>query len=334
MRTCRIILLLLLLGLTGILIILPYLPADVAGYLYPVSLGALPLIVADIICLFAVRKQKGWRAAFLLFLIGSLVWLRHYIPNPFSRVGVSENTLTLVSWNVNLFGGGFQNYSNLAPAAALIKEQHPDIICLQERPHTNVMHWDSIRAAFSDYPYYVKNTREDEVLNLVVFSRYPLSNPEDHYFEDTYNKFMQVDVQIGGQTLRLFNVHLQTTGIGEDNNLIINAKKRNYQAKELEQCILSSPHPTIVCGDFNDTRSSYAYRTIVKHLKDCAEGVARWQGTFQPAASLLKIDHILCSKELKLQNYEVVSNQISDHKLQVTNIKLSNSPSMIERVTP
>ena len=319
MRSFRNILLLLLLGLTGILLILPYLSADVAGYLYPVSIGALFVIGADIICLFAVRKQKGWRTAFLLLLIGSLVWLRHYIPNPFSRVGASENTLTLVSWNVNLFGGGFQNYRNLAPAVALIKQQDPDIICLQERPHTNVMHWDSIRAAFNDYPYYVKNTREDEVLNLVIFSRYPLSNPEDHYFADTYNKFMQVDVQIGPHTLRLFNIHLQTTGIGEDNNLIKNAKKRNHQAQELARCITESPHPIIVCGDFNDIRSSYAYRTIAKHLNDCAEGVAQWQGTYTP---FLKIDHILCSKEIKLQNYEVVSNDISDHKLQISQFSL------------
>lgn len=320
MRSFRNILLLLLLGLTGILIFLPYLPADTAGHFYYISLAALPLIGADIICLFAVRKQKIWKNAFLLLLIGSLVWLRHYIPNPFSRIGESTEPLTLVSWNVDLFGGGYQDYSNLAPAAALIKQQDPDIICLQERPHTNVMHWDSIRTAFSDYPYYVKNAREDEVLNLVIFSRYPLENAEDHYFADTYNKFMQVDVQIGTHTLRLFNVHLQTTGIGRDNSIINNAKKRNHQAQELARCIESSPHPLIVCGDFNDTRSSYAYRVIKKHLQDTAEAGGLWQATFQPAASLLKIDHILCSKRFQLQNYEVVSNDISDHKLQLVTL--------------
>ena len=320
MRTFRNLLLLLLLGCTAELIILPYLPADLAGYFYPVSLGTLPLLIIDVLCAGALWKQKPWRNAFLILLLGSLVWFRHYLPNPFSRVGESTETLTLVSWNVDLFGGGYQDYSNLSPAAALIKQQDPDIICLQERPHTNVMHWDSIRAAFSDYPYYVKNTREDEVLNLVIFSRYPLENAEDHYFADTYNKFMQVDVQLGPHTLRLFNVHLQTTGIGEDNNLIKNAQKRNHQAQELSRCIESSPHPTIVCGDFNDTRSSFAYRTVVKGLKDAAEGVAQWQGTYTP---FLKIDHILCSKDLKLQNYEVVSNDISDHKLQISNFLLN-----------
>lgn len=315
MRTCKILLLLLLLGLTGILIILPYLPADVAGCLYPVSLGALPLIGADIICLFVVRKQKGWRNTFLLLLLGSLVWLRHYLPNPFSRIGESTDTLTLVSWNVDLFGGGYQDYSNLAPAAALIKQQDPDIICLQERPHTNVMRWDSIRAAFSDYPYYVKNTREDEVLNLVIFSRYPLENPEDHYFADTYNKFMQVDVQLGPQTLRLYNVHLQTTGIGENNKLIENAQKRNLQAQELARSIQESPHPLIVCGDFNDTRSSYAYRTIAKGLQDAAQSSIGLHGTF---FSLFKIDHIL--SDYKATSYRVIKNSISDHKLQVSTL--------------
>ena len=312
MRTYRNLLLLLLLCGTGILIVLPYLPAALAGYFYPLSLCALPLLVIDALCAWALWKQKLWRNAFLILLLGSLVWFRYYLPNPFSRVGESTETLTLVSWNVGLFGGGYQNYSNLAPAAALIKQQDPDIICLQERPHTNVMHWDSIRAAFSDYPYYVKNTREDEVLNLVIFSRYPLENAEDHYFADTYNKFMQVDVQLGTQTLRLFNVHLQTTGIGEDNNLINNAKKRNHQAQELAQCLQQSPHPTIVCGDFNDTRSSYAYRVIKKHLQDAAASSFGFHATF---SSLFKIDHILSS--YKAISYKVLDNSISDHKLQV-----------------
>ena len=315
MRTFKYLLLLLLLGLTGVLIILPYLPADIAGYFYPISLGALPLIGADFICLFALRKHKGWHTAFLFLLIGSLVWLRYYIPNPFSKVGEGEKELTLVSWNVGLFGGGYQDYSNLAPAAALIKQQQPDIICLQERPHTNVMHWDSIRAAFSDYPYYVKNTREDEVLNLVIFSRYPLENPEDHFFADTYNKFMQVDVLLGTQTLRLFNVHLQTTGISEKtkNSIIEHTQKRNRQAQELAQCIESSPHPTIVCGDFNDTRSSYAYRTVAKELQDAAQSSIGLHATF---FSLFKIDHIL--SDYKATSYKVIDNSISDHKLQVS----------------
>ena len=317
MRIFRHILLLLLLGGTAVLIILPYLPADIAGFIYPISLGALPLIGADFICLFVLKKQKAWRNAFLLLIIGSLVWLRHYIPNPFHRAGENDKQLTLVSWNVDLFGGGYQDYSNLAPAAALIKQQGPDIICLQERPHTNVMHWDSIRAAFSDYPNYVKNIREDEVLNLVIFSRYPLENAEDHYFADTYNKFMQVDVQLPSHTLRLFNVHLQTTGLSErnNNNMIENAQKRNRQAQELAQCLQQSPHPLIVCGDFNDTRSSYAYRTVAKRLQDAAESSIGLHATF---FSLFKIDHILSS--YKAISYKVLDNRISDHKLQVTTL--------------
>ena len=31
---------------------------------------------------------------------------------------------------------------------------------------TNLLAWDTIRAAFPDYPYCIINSREDEVLNL------------------------------------------------------------------------------------------------------------------------------------------------------------------------
>jgi len=319
MSVFRNILLVFLLCCTGILIILPYLPTGLAGYFYLVSLAALPIIGADIICLFSLKKKKVWRNAFLLLLLGSLVWIRHYIPTPFILKEVVGKEYSLVSWNVSNFGNKSNNYANLEKASAIIKQYNPDIICLQERPHTNVLNWDSIRAAFADYPYYEKNTREDEVLNLAIFSRYPISNLEEHYFDNTYNKFIQVDIQTGTQTIRLFNVHLQTTGIGESSkyNLIQNAQMRNQQAKELEQFIQESPYPVIVCGDFNDTRASYTYRTVAKGLQDAAKSCIGFQATF---SSLFKIDHILSG--LKPDLYKVIETSLSDHKMQVSSFLL------------
>ena len=327
MRIFRNILSLLVLCALFILIFIPFFPPTVAGNFVFITLSAIPILLLAFMLTVWIWQSKApirW-----VLLVASL-WSLYIVLSP--RIGMGRSNeadpqslaLNVVCWNVDLFGGGYQDYTNLRPAAELIQQQHPDIICLQERPHTNVMSWDSIRAAFQEYPYYVKNTREDEVLNLVIFSRYPLENAEDHYFADTYNKFMQVDVELGTQIVRLFNVHLQTTGIGEDSHLIANAKKRNHQARELEQCVRQSPYPVIVCGDFNDTSTSYAYRAIAAHLQDAAKSASlwQWQGTFQPSASLLKIDHILCSKELKLQHYEVVSNGISDHKLQVSRFRV------------
>ena len=62
-----------------------------------------------------------------------------------------------------------------------------------------------------------------------------------------------------GQTFRLFNVHLQTTGMNESSSMKDrlqtmrhHAIRRNRQADLLANAIAESPYPVIVCGDFND----------------------------------------------------------------------------------
>ncbi len=45
--------------------------------------------------------------------------------------------------------------------------------------------------------------------------------------------------------------------------------QRNRQADLLTKAIAESPYPVIVCGDFNDTPASYAYRKISRSLQDC-----------------------------------------------------------------
>lgn len=230
--------------------------------------------------------------------------------------------LRIVSWNAE----GFQlNKETLQASAAFIRNLHPDVICLQERPHDNLLHRDSISAAFG-YPYRVFNSREDEVLNLAVYSRYPLSNRKEYYFPDSYNKVLQIDLQCDGTIIRLFNIHLQTTGMSlayQGNNLLhtyqLNARERNRQAQLLAEAVASSPYPVILCGDLNDIPVSYAYRILTDQLDDCfLVAGSGWGGTYQPACNLFRIDYTLCSPQLKTSAYRLYSNRWSDHRIQYT----------------
>src|SRR6185295_11423566 len=45
-------------------------------------------------------------------------------------------------------------------------------------------------------------------------------------------------------------------------------ERRARQAGKLKKEIESSPYKVIVCGDFNDTPTSYTYNTISKNLGD------------------------------------------------------------------
>ena len=103
----------------------------------------------------------------------------------------SATELRLISWNCNNF---LLSLDTLHAASAFLNSHNPDIICLQERPHTNLVRYDSIKKCFPTLPYKVTNGREDENLNISIFSKYPVSNVKTWYFSDTYNKMIQADI--------------------------------------------------------------------------------------------------------------------------------------------
>lgn len=303
---------------------MPWCSLAIAGYLSPLGLLVIPMAVcstlATIIAVLcrnkAISLLFGTACLISLFLCGKS-WAIS-----FETDESTSHSLRLVSWNAE----GFRlNKDTLQASAAFIRSLHPDVICLQERPHDNLLHRDSISAALG-YPYRAFNSREDEVLNLAVYSRFPLSNMKEYYFPDSYNKVLQIDLQYKGRTIRLFNMHLQTTGITpafQGNNLLhtyqLNAKERNRQAQLLAEAIASIPYPVILCGDLNDTPISYAYRKLTNKLKDCfLEAGNGWGGTYQPANNLFRIDYTLCSPELKTSTYRLYNNRWSDHRIQYT----------------
>ena len=296
----------------------------VAGYLAPLGLLVIPMTIFSILAtiITVLCRSKGISLLFGIACLISLFLCGKSWAVSFATDESTSHSLHLVSWNAE----GFQlNKDTLQASATFIRNLHPDVICLQERPHDNLLHRDSISAVFG-YPYRVFNSREDEVLNLAVYSRFPLSNMKEYYFPDSYNKVLQIDLQYEKRTIRLFNIHLQTTGMTpafQGNNLLhtyqLNAKNRNHQVQLLAEAIASSPYPVILCGDLNDTPISYAYRKLTGKLKDCfLEAGNGWGGTYQPSNNLFRIDYTLCSPELKSSSYRLYSNSWSDHRIQYT----------------
>jgi endonuclease/exonuclease/phosphatase (EEP) superfamily protein YafD len=313
---------------------LPLMPSALAAYFAIAAYTAWPVFVLCLSEAILLRKKSLWCMTFLLGAIVSFTWVRYFLPVWQTGGKLAESTtLCLVSGNVDNFGLCYQDYSNLRHQAELINRYNPDIICLQERPHTNVISFDSIRMVFKAYPYFVVNTREDEVLNLVIFSRYPLHNPVEYYFPDSYNKIISASIAMGKDSLRLYNVHLQTTRINGSSSsgncplvtMIQNEKLRNLQADQLCRNIDHTLQPVIVTGDFNASRTSYAYRNLASVLSDCCQPSFGLHGTWQPLGPLLKIDHTLCSENIYPHSYALADNPWSDHRLQVVSIQLQET---------
>lgn len=301
---------------------LPFLPASVAGYFIFLTLCAAPftlLLLVIEICLL-VGSKSHWRWGIGIILIGCLGVLTNHLPFNKEDHQNPNTSLSLLSWNVTNF---HIHPDTLQKAAGFIRSLHPDIICLQERPHENLLSWETIQAAFPEYKYALRNEeREDEVLNLAILSKYPLVEKAETYYNDSYNKTMAVHVVTPTLTFRLHNTHLQTTH-HVFTRFIENAKRRNAQADYLKRQIAKHSIPTLVCGDFNDTPCSYVYRSLSRDMQDAfLKGTRHWTGSFQPMGRWLRIDYILCSNEWEVHNYELIENPWSDHKMQLATLEI------------
>ena len=216
--------------------------------------------------------------------------------------------LKLISWNCDNF---LLSLDTLHVASNFLNAQNPDIICLQERPHTNLVRYDSIKKCFPTLPYKVTNGREDENLNVSIFSKYPVFNVKTWYFTDTYNKMIQADINHDDRIFRLYNVHLQTTSSG---NTLDNCIRRYRQSKLLLSEIKNSPYHVIVCGDFNDIPLSYTVVNLLTGLNDISKTL---KGSYQKLSGIFKIDYILTSNKWEKNSYQLISNPWSDHKIQL-----------------
>lgn len=93
-----------------------------------------------------------------------------------------------------------------------------DILCFQEFGINDEFGVDSIAAVLSDWPYYYIPISPEgkHLLQLAVFSRYPIKEENLIVYPDSKNCSLWCDIEINGRIIRLFNNHLQTTEVSQN----------------------------------------------------------------------------------------------------------------------
>lgn len=323
---------------------------------------ALPilLLVNLAVALYWIIRWRYWAFLPLLAVFANAGYISRVLqiplldsvaePAPKMKLNAyTPNILTVVTYNVNSFHHEHTGYS-CKEIAASMRHQKADILCFQEfgiHPQFDI---DSIRTVLSDWPYYYIPTSPEgtHLLQLAVFSRFPLTKPQLISYPNSNNCSLQCDVEINSRKIRLFNNHLQTTEVSQNKRklekelrkedtqraeralltlaqgLQENFRKRTEQATHIRQLIDASPYPALVCGDFNSLPSSYVYQMMKGNkLKDgfqtCGHG---YMYTFKYFKHLLRIDYILHSPELKGMDYFSPDWEYSDHNPVVMRVML------------
>jgi len=305
--------------------VLPYLPPTKFPTLSLLSLAVSPLLVLNI--LFAIYWLIRLKKKFILSVLILAIAYIHF--NPFfefsSEGDASEydHTLKILSYNVRLFNAYEEDASEefLIPFASMIQQHDPDVICIQES-------FKKRKLSFANYPYsYIHFQGETNKLGHAIFSKYPIISKGAFDFENSYNNTLFADIVKGNDTIRVYNLHLQSLGVlpsvdylqeGDKERMLKRMSRGFVKQEEQTEAILrhreDSPYPVIFAGDLNNTPFSYVYRRLQADMHDgFLERGSGLGTTFSFDSYPMRIDYIMADKHFDFINFQTITETFSDH---------------------
>ena len=221
---------------------------------------------------------------------------------------------------------------------SFLKKEQPQIICLQEALlRTNhIFNLPKLVSEF-DFIEHYHYASTAYFGGIVTLTKYPIINMGEIRFENSGNMAIFTDVVIRQDTLRIFNLHLQSFQIDPNRYNVLESPgisesediremremggkfkrasmRRAEQARIIQENIKWSPYPVLVCGDFNDTPFSYTYRKVREKLKDAFVESGKGLGnTYIGNLPSFRIDFIIHDQEYDSYNYKESHIPYSDH---------------------
>jgi len=286
---------------------------------------------------------------FIIFCSLLLCWkpFSHYFPVHPRRVDISEkNVIKMLTYNIMSFGYQDHTVAKPNPIVEYIAKSGADIVCLQEYmvgTLPNYMTQEKVDRALYMYPYHVTVPlvkRNRFTIGLAIYSKYPVLNSRKIRYDSSFNGSSIHEIDVKGKKLVVVNNHLESFKLTMDDRAKyadflknmnsdsfddfkdavqkklstayqIRAEQAEIVADEIEK--LNGDH-ILVCGDFNDTPISYAYRTVKGSLVDSFAESGNGLGiTYNQNYYWFRIDHILHSRNMRAYSAKVDSISTSDH---------------------
>ena len=304
--------------------LIPYIPPrwfpklSVLTFILPLLVG---LHILFAICWLLRLKRHAFLSILILILgIGQIKNMYTFGKTTPSTVGETE--LKIMSYNVQSF-----NDKNWIAGEGLgdkiidfIMQEAPDVVCIQE-------HHDTYSLSKSVYPYQFKEITNTKLqFGHMIYSKYPIVDQESFNFEESGNNILYVDIKVAQDTLRIYNVHLQSFGVPSDIEgiqqnserflrRIGNAvKKQEVQVAQFVEHEAQSPYPVLLGGDFNNSPFSYIYRKMKGEKQDAFAKAGSGMGnTFKFDIIPLRIDFIFADAKFEVKEFTNYDVEYSDH---------------------
>lgn len=310
-------------GLLALSCLTPFVPVERFPILSFLGLTVPFLFIGNMLCglLALFLGNRIWWVSLTALLLGFGLY------GTFYRFGKEQEppkgeVLEVMSFNTCSFNSyGWLDAPDVdKKILRFVKEQDPDIVCFQE--FSRIYH-----RQLKQYPYRYETPYKSTKTIQAIFSKYPIVGQGSLEFPDTGNNALYADIRYQQDTIRVYNLHLQSYQVVPSRRLLRRATSGGLYRRMSEAFTLqeqqagifnrhkeTSPFPAIVCGDLNNTPYSRAYRMVRGDMQDSFDALGNGFGTTYKLKFLpLRIDVILSDPAFTVvahRNFDVL---LSDH---------------------
>lgn len=302
-----------------------YIPPQQLPFIALLSLVVSMLLIINV--LFLVYWLVRLRRELFLSLVVLLLCVVQY--NSFYRFGKGEvpsaqnNQLKVMNFNVRLFNvyDWIKDPTIPHQIAQFIAETKPDVISFQEYSHNEAV-------SLAEYPHsYIHLVKEKPPFGQAIYSKYPIIHKGSLGFKNTANNAIFVDIIKNNDTLRVYNVHLESMQVHEsdvdfnqeNSKRLLRRMAQSFQKQEEQVHLLTTHlenthHKAILMADLNNTAFSYVYRTLKGSKKDAfAQRGTGLGSTFLFKKIPLRIDFIFADPKFSILEFDTHQKELSDH---------------------
>lgn len=323
--------------------------------LWPVSLSGIfyvPLMTLNLfLLLWAIKRRSKSFMIPLLALLPSFFFIGRYVQlggEDVENEPATSDVVKILSWNVGRFALHDDADISLASQCAdsvfsVIRQQDPDIICLQEFSIGNKERTkEYLGRRFKGYnvDYYLFPDKGSSFGN-VTLSRLPVEGKGRIRFDESANLAIYTDHVCGDRRFRVYNCHFESYNISltglvkalATRDSIVVAEtgtkmkrsitRRPKQVDKVFDDIENCPVDAFVCGDFNDNPMSYTYYRMTRGRKDAfVEAGKGFGATYSLLWPMLRIDYVLFPERSRALSHKIPRLPYSDHYPVITEIEL------------
>lgn len=314
--------------------LVPHISSEQFSFLAFLSL-AVPFLVGvnGLFFLYWLLRRKRQFLLSLIILVFGYFALGTFVKFGFSEEPVLAEDLSVMSYNVR----GFNKYEELdnrfvfEDIKAFVEQEQPDIICFQEPGYGRK------REYLKDYPYHeLQYIYMNKKVLLGIFSKYPIIKADFICFPESSNNAAYADILYRKDTIRIYNAHLQSLGVTPGTGVISNQRSdrlfkkiskkfsiQQQQARMVKANMDACSYKQILCGDFNNTQFSNAYKTIKGGKQDTfiEKGIG-YGRTLDFHKVPVRIDFILADPIFEVKSHKNYDVKYSDHYPIMASFKL------------